>query len=95
MNKMIALLLGSMALLVLVFVLLARKDSPAIATDGQQSALMIYCAASNRAVVEEIRSAYTAETGREVHVQYGPSQTLLSSLEVSRNGDLFLPADDS
>lgn len=99
MSKMMALLLGSMAVLVLVFVLLARKDSPAILgatdTDGQQSPLMIYCAASNRAVVEEILSAYAAETGREVQVQYGPSQTLLSSLEVSRSGDLFLPADDS
>ena len=99
MNKMLALLLGSVALLVLVFVLLARKDSPANfgshPAGGEQSPLMIYCAASNRAVVEDIRSAYEAETGREVQVQYGPSQTLLSSLEVSRSGDLFLPADDS
>lgn len=99
MNKMLALLLGSVVVLVLVFALMARKDSPAIhesiGTDGQQPPLMIYCAASNRAVMEDIRSAYAAETGREVQVQYGPSQTLLSSLEVSRSGDLFLPADDS
>lgn len=99
MNKMLALLLGSMALLVLVFVLMARKDSPAnsssLAAEELQVPLMIYCAASNRAVVEDIRSAYEAETGREVQVQYGPSQTLLTSLEVSHSGDLFLPADDS
>ncbi len=99
MSKMMALLLGSMAALVLIFFLLARKQSPATLespqADGQESPLMIYCAASNRAVVEEIRSAYAAETGREVQVQYGPSQALLSSLEVSRSGDLFLPADDS
>ena len=30
-----------------------------------------------------------------MQVQYGPSQTLLSSIEVSGTGDLFLPADDS
>ncbi|MEO8270731.1 MAG: molybdate ABC transporter substrate-binding protein [Aureliella sp.] len=99
MNKMLALLMGSIALLILAFVLLARKDSPAFhgsnSTDGEQIPLLIYCAASNRAVVDDIRNAYEAETGREVQVQYGPSQTLLSSLEVSHSGDLFLPADDS
>ena len=30
-----------------------------------------------------------------MQMQFGPSQTLLSSLEVSRTGDLYLPADDS
>ncbi len=31
----------------------------------------------------------------QVLVQYGPSNTLLSSAEVSGTGDLYLPADDS
>ena len=57
--------------------------------------VMVYCAASNRAVVEAIRADYEQETGRKVDVQYGASQTLLSSIEVSSTGDLFLPADDS
>ncbi|MFO1066877.1 MAG: substrate-binding domain-containing protein [Pirellulales bacterium] len=57
--------------------------------------LLVYCAASNRAVIEAIRTAYEQETGRRVDVQYGASQTLLSSLEVSGVGDLYLPADDS
>ncbi len=52
-------------------------------------------AASNRAVMEAIIAQYKEECGREVQVQFGPSQTLLSSLEVSGKGDLFLPADSS
>lgn len=56
---------------------------------------MLYCAASNRAVIEEIRKQYEAEFDRDVQIQYGPSQTLLSSIEVSKLGDLYLPADDS
>lgn len=98
MSKMLALVLGSLAMLALLFFLMARKDNPGAnsghASSGQ-SPLMIYCAASNRAVMEDIRKAYEEETGRRVQVQYGSSQTLLSSLEVSRNGDLYLPADDS
>ena len=57
--------------------------------------LMLYCAASNRAVIDAIVTQYQKECGREVQVQYGPSQTLLSSLEVSGKGDLYLPADSS
>lgn len=60
-------------------------------TDG----ILLYCAASNRAVMEDIREAYEKETGRKVKIQYGPSQTLLSQLEISKTGDLYLPADDS
>ena len=57
--------------------------------------LLVFCAASNRSVVEAIRKRYEAETGRSVQFQYGPSQALLSQLELTRAGDLFLPADDS
>lgn len=66
------------------------KDS-SVASEG----ILLYCAASNRAVMEDIRQAYESETGRKVKIQYGPSQTLLSQLEISQTGDLYLPADDS
>ncbi len=57
--------------------------------------LLVYCAASNRAVVEAIRQDYEAETGQTITLQFGASQTLLSSLQVSETGDLYLPADES
>jgi molybdate transport system substrate-binding protein len=67
-----------------------------VSGDGSSAReLMFFCAASNRAVMEDIREAYERETGRSVSIQYGPSQTLLSQLEVTESGDLYLPADDS
>ncbi len=57
--------------------------------------LVLFCAASNRAVMESIRTQYEQEFRRSIQIQYGASQTLLASIEVSGSGDLFLPADDS
>ncbi len=57
--------------------------------------LMLYCAASNSAVIEHVRRDYEARYQQPIQVQYGASQTLLSSLQISRSGDLYLPADDS
>jgi molybdenum ABC transporter molybdate-binding protein len=45
--------------------------------------------------MEAIRRDYEQAYGVPLDVQYGPSQTLLAGLEVSRTGDLYLPADDS
>ena len=57
--------------------------------------LVIFCAASNQAVMEAIRGDYEKAFGTELQVQYGASQTLLAGLEVSKTGDLYLPADSS
>ena len=57
--------------------------------------LVVFCAASNQAVFEAIRKDYEAEHHVPIQVQYGASQTLLAGLEVSKSGDLYLPADDS
>jgi molybdate transport system substrate-binding protein len=96
MNR-VALMMGASvgAVLLLVF-LLVRNDQPDRAAGGSgERPIMLYCAASNRAVMESILSDYEAETGRSVEIQYGASQSLLTSMEVSGTGDLFLPADDS
>jgi molybdenum ABC transporter molybdate-binding protein len=57
--------------------------------------LLLFCAASNRAAMESVRERYEAETGRKLEIQYGASQTLLSQIELTGVGDIFLPADDS
>jgi molybdenum ABC transporter molybdate-binding protein len=57
--------------------------------------LKVLCAAASQAVMETIRGDYEAATGRTLTIQYGASQTLLSQIEVSGIGDLYLPADDS
>lgn len=73
----------------------SQSASGASQGDSGSGEIMLFCAASNQAVMEEIRRDYEAETGRRVAIQYGTSQSLLSQIEVSGTGDLYLPADDS
>jgi molybdate transport system substrate-binding protein len=91
MNRMLLIMVGSLAALVAIFVMLARNQ-PSVDNRGD---VTLFCAASNRAVVEDVLAQYRAEFGRDVQVQYGASQTLLSQIEISGTGDLFLPADTS
>ncbi|HBI44588.1 MAG TPA: molybdate ABC transporter substrate-binding protein [Planctomycetales bacterium] len=57
--------------------------------------LLLYCAAGIRPPVEAAAQDYQREYGVEVQLQYGGSQTLLASIEASKRGDLYLPADES
>jgi len=91
MNRTYAVMIGSILAAVVLYFSMSAEKTSATSTDS----IMLYCAASNRAVIEKIREQYTAEYNRDVQIQYGPSQTLLSSIEVSKLGDLYLPADDS
>ncbi|WP_146390216.1 molybdate ABC transporter substrate-binding protein [Allorhodopirellula solitaria] len=99
MNRTIILLAGLLAAVPVLFYLLARSESARDHTPSGlgtgNSPITIYCAASNQAVMEAIVADYRRQRGGNVFVNYGPSQGLLSQIEVSRTGDLFLPADDS
>jgi len=106
MSKTILALFASLMMLVAVLWLLQQSDSRPIGAPSPLSSsgevqtnsdveITLLCAASNRAVMEVIRAEYEKLTGRRIAIQYAPSQTLLSQLEVSGVGDLYLPADDS
>ncbi len=94
MSKTILALCVSLVLLVGLFWFLNLEPARHADHSGTEP-IVLYCAASNRAVMEAIRRDYEAETNRQVQIQYGASQTLLSQVEVTGGGDLFLPADDS
>lgn len=66
-----------------------NEDSLPVASE-----ITILCAASNKTVIDQIRKQYEEETGRSVSIQFGNSQSLLAQLEISKRGDLYLPADD-
>jgi molybdenum ABC transporter molybdate-binding protein len=85
--------LGVLGLLMASLVNRSPRSAPG--SGGEQAPLVIYCAASNKSVLEAIRADYEREFNTPVQVQFGASQTLLASLEVSKTGDLYLPADDS
>ncbi len=91
MNRTSLIMLTSIIALIVMMLMLREPKPSAQAGDP----ITVFCAASNRAVIEAIRADYERQFKRSVQVQYGPSQTLLSSIEVSGTGDLFLPADAS
>ncbi len=57
--------------------------------------LLIFCAASLKAPIENIAADYFRETGVPVELSFGGSQTLLANIVLAKRGDLYLPADDS
>lgn len=63
--------------------------------NGSSGNLQLYCAAGIRLPVEAIVAEYRKEYGVSVQIQYGGSNTLLSQIDVSTSGDLYLAADDS
>jgi molybdate transport system substrate-binding protein len=85
---------ASLVLAVVLAVLLVRSSSLSSSAGGKDG-LLLYCAASNKGVIETIRKDYEAKYGLPLQIQYGPSQALLAAIEVTQHGDLFLPADDS
>lgn len=98
MNRTLGILFGSIATAAMLAYLLVSGGARGTSTTPRGSdaePILLYCAVSNREVIEAIRADYQQEYGRQVDVQYGPSQTLLASIEVSGSGDLYLPADDS
>ncbi len=72
---------------------LVKKDKAGSA--GDLPVITLHCAAGLAKPVQRIADQYQAETGRRVNLQFGGSGTLLSGLQVSKQGDLFLAADDS
>jgi molybdate transport system substrate-binding protein len=101
-SKTIVAMIGSVALVIGALWFLSnneaprrptRPDLPSDASQGTE--ILVFCAAANQAVLEEIRKEYESETGRRISIQYGSSQTLLSQIDISKTGDLYLPADTS
>jgi molybdate transport system substrate-binding protein len=85
---------GSAVLLASLIGALYWLNSPTNAADSSPP-LEIYCAAAMRLPVEAIAKDYEKEFGQKVVLHPGPSQSILVNLELSKKGDLFLPADDS
>jgi len=56
--------------------------------------LLVYCAAGIKDPVEAAAREYEQTYGVPVELQFGGSQTLLANIEVSKRGDLYVPADD-
>jgi ABC-type molybdate transport system substrate-binding protein len=84
---------GSLGLLAALVGLLAWLTSPG--RGGNAAPLLVHCAASARAPLEAVAQDYERDHGQPIQMQFGASQDLLSGIKASRQGDLYLPADDS
>ena len=64
-------------------------------TESGEAPLLLYCAAGVKPPVLALAKQFEAEYGVKIQLQYGGSGTLLSNIEVSRRGDLYIAADQS
>lgn len=87
MRSPLALLLLAAATLLLW---LAFRPAPA----GPGPNLTVYCAAGLKKPVETLARQFEQATGISVSLQYGGTGTLLSQIQVAKQGDLFIAADD-
>ena len=86
--------LGSVVLAV-VLVALLRPFPRQQANPGGKGTLLVWAAASQRAPMEQAARAYERRSGYRIELSFGGSQSLLANLEISKKGDLYVPADDS
>jgi len=93
-NGMLMLALGSVAVLALLVIGLVAM-SGGVGSEEADEQLVLYCAAGMRQPVENAITAYKDDYGVDVRVIYGNSGYLLGQIELLREGDLYIPADES
>ncbi len=54
--------------------------------------ITVFAGSSSKAALDAAGKAFEAKTGIKVFLNYGGSGTLLSQIELSKTGDLFIPA---
>ena len=90
---LLALLLSVAAVSGLSYALI-RQTAPKDLSPSSEP-IVVHVAEALRGPMEPIAKQYEEERGQKVELRYGPSQTILSQMILSKQGDLFVPADDS
>lgn len=70
--------------------LLAAISNRAPAAASSPSELLFFCGSAVKVPMEEIIASYERKSGVKINVVYGGSGTLLSQMELSRRGDVYL-----
>ena len=96
-NRTILVLISSLvALGVLVASVVDRRPrADGISKKENQEPLVVYCAVSNKGVLEAIRADYEKEFGRPCRFSTELRRHASAALQVAGGGDLYLPGDDS
>jgi molybdenum ABC transporter molybdate-binding protein len=62
---------------------------------AERQPVLVHCAAAMRVPVEAAAAEFEQTYGIKFHINPAASEFLVSTLEVSQQGDLFIPADES
>jgi molybdenum ABC transporter molybdate-binding protein len=73
----------------------SNDPAPNPTGNNDRPVVLVHVAAALRTPVEKAATEFEKDTGIKVQLNFGPSEGLLSTLDVTKQGDLFLPADDS
>jgi molybdenum ABC transporter molybdate-binding protein len=87
---------GSIAILIVLLAVWwtpGNDESQPVSTP-EHSLVIIHTAASMRPAVEKAAAEFKHDTQVTIEIRAGASESLLTNLRVTRQGDLFLPADD-
>lgn len=87
-KSLVLVLVSAASLLAVLMIQRARHTPPA------KPAITVFCAAGLKQPVEAVARQFLDELGIAVNLQYGGTGTLLSQLQVAKQGDLFIAADD-
>ena len=71
------------------------QTGTAKAQPGEQKSLMVYCGAGMREPMEDIAAAFENQTGVAINFNYGGSNTVLSQMELTKTGDVYMPGATS
>jgi molybdenum ABC transporter molybdate-binding protein len=93
-NPALVLFVGSL-LVTLVLIGFLVWDSGSEGPQVSPEPLVVHVAAGIRPPLEKIATQFETETGQKIELRFGGSQTLLANLELTKQGDLLLPADES
>jgi molybdate transport system substrate-binding protein len=87
--------LGSLVVVILLTLLLALDPGSWYSSRVAESKIVVLCAAGLKAPVTRAAREYQERYGVEIQLQYGGSNTLLASLQLTTLADIYIPADDS
>ncbi len=62
-------------------------------TGQSDDELLFYCGAGLRPVADELVEIFTERTGIRIRTDYNASNLLLGRIQISKEGDLFMPGD--
>lgn len=62
-------------------------------SDSEAKELLLYCGAGIRPPADELVETFAREHGVKIVTNYAGSETLLSTIRLARQGDLYMPGD--